>query len=121
MFVKLGFLLRRKSLGRRQDATGLGIEIFLVVSHPLDDLTGFMGQIHFCTGGKTGRDKNNAATYSAFGPNAGTGILPQKMVNNGITDLVTEFIRMPGGHRLGRKHEIISHCPPFVFSLFCFR
>jgi len=65
--------------------------------------TGDFLDVHIGSGAYLSTDQDKAGSGVTFAGNAGMSVLFQAGVENGVGDLVADFIRMSFGHRLGSE------------------
>ena len=68
-----------------------------------------VGDLHVGFGREFAADHAQAARQKRFEGHAGTGVLLEQFVQNGVADLVGKFIRVAFGDAFGREENEIGH------------
>jgi len=80
----------------------------------LNDLPRQSRDIDLDFGSKTGGDESHPFGDSAFANDPRAGIVGQKVVDDGIADLVTELVRMAFRDGFGSEYKIAFHNKSFL-------
>ena len=101
------------------DAAGVAVKAVLgaVIADGADDLARRAGDVHVAAGRDLAHDVDEAGGAGRLAGNAGTGVLRQDGVEDGVGDLVADFVGMPLGDGFGREKNF-GHWgkPPIKYS-----
>ena len=89
--------IRRLLVDRGEDPAGIAVEAVVgaVVADVQNDLPHDLRNVHVCLGGDLTHDNNKAGAREGLTCDPAHGILLQKGIQNGVSDLIAHFIRMP--------------------------
>ena len=101
------------------NAAGIAVEAVLgtVVADGADDLAGGAGDVNVAARGDLAHDVDKAGGAGRLARYTRTGILGQDGIEDGIGNLVADFVGMPLGDRFGRKKNFgHGKKPPIKYS-----
>ena len=101
------------------DSAGVAVKAVLgaVIADGADDLARRAGDVHVAAGRDLAHDVDKTGGAGRLAGNAGTGVLRQDGVEDGVGDLVADFVGMPLGDGFGREKNF-GHWgkPPIKYS-----
>ena len=101
------------------DAAGVAVKAVLgaVIADGADDLARRAGDVHVAVGRDLAHDVDKTGGAGRLAGNAGAGVLRQDGVEDGVGDLVADFVGMPLGDGFGREKNF-GHWgkPPIKYS-----
>ncbi len=105
----------------RQHATGFGLEFQFaaVVAYIFDHLTGHLLKINVCVALHLPGYGHMAGGHKSLAGNLGVGIVGEKFVEDGVADLVGNFIGVSFRHRFRCKEIVFLICHSLFQFLVC--